>query len=696
MPMAVTGALVASGAALVSTSVYQRRSKKKLVERLYQPGRFGGESLESGNSLTETGTSLAEETSALAQEAMSEAYRNIGLAGAGMGFVLLGFTVATPLMFLSLPIYLYLSAPFILDGIRQIFQERRVGVAVMDSIVAISVLAFGFFWAAGIFFILYTISVMLITKTRNQSADGLVDLIGVAPRVAWIEVDGLEIERPVAELEVGDIIIVHSSEAIPVDGIVVDGMASVDQHMLTGESQPAEMAPGDKVFAATTVLSNELRIRVERKGEETVAAQIEHVLNSTASFQSSIESRGEIMADQGARPMLLLSALTLPFMGASSAIAVLFASFGYNMRIVAPLSVLNFLRKAMERSILVKDGRALESLSEVDTFVFDKTGTLTLEQPNVAAIHSTAGYSEEEILRYAAAAEHRQTHPVAHAIRDAAKERGLNVPTISDAHYEMGYGIRVQVEEKQILVGSERFMQMEDIAIPEAVAALQETSHVQGHSLIFIAIGNEVAGLLEMAPTIRSETQEMIHGLHERGMSMYIISGDAEAPTRHLANQLGIENYFAQVLPEDKADLIDKLQKEGRKVCFIGDGINDSIALKKANVSVSLRGASTIATDTAQVLLMDQSLKGVVPLVDLSRDMDRNMNNSMRISIVPSVLTLAGVYFFHFGILAANFIYCAGLLTAVGNSMLPALDKDKQITDKSPTDSAKGLLVHEA
>jgi Cu2+-exporting ATPase len=223
-------------------------------------------------------------------------------------------------------------------------------------------------------------------------------------------------------------------------------------------------------------------------------------------------------------------------------------------------------------------------------------------------------------------------------------------------------------------VGSERFMALEAVSMPAEAKALQTSKHQDGFSLVYVAVDNKIGGSIELRPTVRPEAKQIIDGLKQRHMELYIISGDHEKPTQHLARSLGIEHYFAETLPEDKASLISQLQQEGKSVCFVGDGINDSIALKKANVSISLRGASTIATDTAQIVLMDESLNQLPHLFDLALELDANMRDNFMASVVPGIICISGVYFLHFGVLAANLIYFIGLTAGVANAMSPWLD----------------------
>jgi Cu2+-exporting ATPase len=307
----------------------------------------------------------------------------------------------------------------------------------------------------------------------------------------------------------------------------------------------------------------------------------------------------------------------------------------------------------------------------VDTVLFDKTGTLTVEEPQVAAIHTVPGFTDKAVLRYAAAAEHRQTHPIARAIIKEAAVRNIALPLIDNARYEVGYGIKVSMEEKVICVGSDRFMTLEGVAIPEAIQAQQRVCQAEGHSLVMVAVDQQLAGAIELQPTIRPEAKEIVDELHRRGLTIAIISGDQEGPTRKLAQTLGIEQYFANTLPENKAALVEQLQQAGHAVCFVGDGINDSVALKKANVSVSLRGATTVATDTAQIVLMDQSLQQLRALFTLADEFDVNLKTGFVCAILPAVINIGGIFFWHWGLYASFAVYNLTMLNNLGIATFP-------------------------
>jgi heavy metal translocating P-type ATPase len=596
---------------------------------------------------------------------------NLAASVTAMGLATGGALLYPPLSLISVPVTLYTCVDIFQDAYKALFKERRIRVAFLDSIAVVGGLAVRAFFASALASSLYFLGRKLLLKTKANTHKRLIEIFGERPQFVWRLVDGVEVETPFEELRVGDIVVVNAGETVPVDGRITEGIASIDQRVLTGEAQPAEKGVGDGVFASTVVLSGRICIEVEKAGDETVAAQICEILNRTADYQSSIETKGQEIADRSVLPTLGISAIALPTLGPLGAITVLYSNYTDTLRIAAPLGMLNFLSIGSRSGLLVKDGRALELLNRIDTVVFDKTGTLTLEQPYVAAIYPLMGLSEDELLTFAAAAEYRQTHPIARAIQKAAAERGLALPKIDAAEYEVGYGIKVNIDEKLIRVGSHRFMEMESIAVPDEVCAQQEAAHEQGYSFVYVAISDSLAGAIELHPTIRPEAATVIKQLKKRGLSMTIISGDHEQPTRKLADELGIETYFAEVLPEDKANLVEKLQQKGKVVCFVGDGINDSIALKKANVSISLNGASTIATDTSQIILMDGTLNHLDQAFELASKFEGNLKTSMLTTFGPGIICVGGVFFFHFRILAAIMLYNASLVAGVTNAMVP-------------------------
>ena len=521
----------------------------------------------------------------------------------------------------------------------------------------------------------------IINRVENDSQRQLISVFSGHPEQVWLLRDGIEIQVDFYSIEAGDIIIVNAGEVIPADGRIQNGEGQADQHLLTGESRPAEKSVGDEVFASTLLLSGRLEIEATGTGNATTAARIGDVLNQTQNYKDTLMSRGQKVADRLLPVEIGIGALTLTLLGPNAALAVMWSNLGGNMAPLGSLSVLSYLQILSRRSILIKDGRVLESLREVDTAVFDKTGTLTLEQPTVGVIHTLNGFDEATVLRCAAAAEYRQTHPVAGAVLARARAEGIEPPAPDKAGYNVGYGIMVRAEGRVIHVGSARFLEREGIEAPSELKAVQRRAETKSHSLVYVAIDGRPAGVLELEPTVRPEAAEVIQELKRRGIRCCILSGDHEGPTRAMAERLGIDEYFAEVLPEDKASYVASLKDEGGFVCFVGDGINDAVALKTAQVSVSLKGASTAATDTAQVILMDGTLNNLIPLFETADEFEETMRRNLVISITPGTSIIGGVYLFHFGIAAAMGIFYLGCFTGLGNVLWPLVRHQEEETD---------------
>jgi len=333
-------------------------------------------------------------------------------------------------------------------------------------------------------------------------------------------------------------------------------------------------------------------------------------------------------------------------------LTILYSSPGSDIKVLASLQTLKHLTLAYHKGILVKDGRALENLLKVDTILFDKTGTLTSIQPEVGQIIPCDDLQEKEILTYAAAAERKLTHPIALAILAKAEKLNISLPNIDNANYQLSYGITVDIDNKTIKVGSTRFMTTEGINIPDQIQQAQIYCDIEGYSLVIISIDNVIKGAIEIQPQIRPEIYQVIQELRQSGIKhMAIISGDREQPTKRLATMLGMDDYFYDLLPQDKANLIEQMQNEGKTICFVGDGINDAIAMKKSDVSISMLGATSIATDTAQVILMDGGLSHLPYLFDISKQLDIKMKQSLLLCSGYGITNFCGAVFFHFTIL---------------------------------------------
>lgn len=604
--------------------------------------------------------------------------RRVLLAAGNLGIAWGATYLFPPLAIANIVFSTWLAwQPLYKRGYHLLVEKHRLSFPVVLFSSSVAAYFGGFFIPASVGLLMVMSTQKVMAHTEDHFRRGFVGAFGTQPRTVWVIIEGSEVEVPFITIKHGDILVLEAGQTVPVDGVITAGMATIDQHMLTGESQPAEKGVGDRVLAATLLLAGKLQVQVEKTGVETNAAEIASVLQNAAKYKISFASRIQDFNDQLVIPLLAVGGLSWLVLGPWAAAAIMSMGIGAMARVAGPLSMLSYMNVASRRGILIKDARALEVFKNVDTIVFDKTGTLTLEQPQVYGIHLCSVLDEATLLTYAAAAEVKQTHPIARAILAAATTRGLVLPTLDDAHYEAGFGIKVQVNQQSVWVGSWRFMEIEQLPVPAALNAAQAACHAKGHSLVLVAVGEQVVGAIELAPTIRLEAKQAVAELQAQGLTIYIISGDHEAPTRHLAQELGITHYYAGVLPKDKAALVEGLKADGRTVCFVGDGINDAIALSKADVSVSLRGATTIATDTAQIVLMSQDLSHLVFLREIARNFEGTMNTLFRLTLLPMALVIGTTFLLHTGIYFSILIRNIGIGSGVVLALLP-LRNDNQ------------------
>jgi heavy metal translocating P-type ATPase len=569
-------------------------------------------------------------------------------------------------------LFAFTAIPSFCGAYDVIVKERRLGVDVLDSIVVLGCLATLQIFPGTILAWCLSAARALVRRTEDNSKKLLLGAFGKQPRYVWQVSDGIETEMPLDRLEKGDVVAVHTGETVPVDGIIVDGMAMIDQAALTGESTPSEKGIGDRVFASTVMVAGKIHVAVEKSGSETATARIAQILNDSAGYKLAVQHKGERLADKAVIPTLCLGGLALTTLGPPGAVAVINSDLGTGIRMAAPLAMLSSLALCAQKGVLVKDGRALDLLCDVDTVLFDKTGTLTRERPEVGRVIADQGLSPPQILRFAAAAERRFHHPIARAILQKAVDDGLHLPPTDATQYKVGYGIAVGIDGHLVRVGSRRFMESEGVALTRRVEDALDEVHREGHTMVMVAVDDALGGAIELRASVRPEVRGIVNGLRARGINhIAIISGDHEVPTRRLAEELGMDRYFAQVLPADKADYVEQLQREGRKVCFVGDGINDAIALKKANVSISLRGATSIATDTAHVVFLEQSLGKLCELHDIARSLERNVRNSWLMILGPNLTCIAGVFTLGFGIGASVVTNNVAGLAALFNGLLP-------------------------
>lgn len=575
-------------------------------------------------------------------------FASLALASVGIGsFIILAAVINA-----------YLSLVLIQIGLRDMREQGRFTARGKWGIINVTLIAGGLINPG--LYLLQLQSVMnimgilidkFIETVYGQSSEQLVDVFGQLPQTVSIIRAGEPVVCPISEVQAGDTVVVEAGQVVPVDGRIVFGHASIDQHALTGEAQPAEKGSGDTVLASTLILMGTIHIEVEQSNATTLAAQITEILNNTSSEHTTMALRGVKIADDLAIASILAGLVALPLQGVTSMIALWGVPIGNALLATSPVSLMNYLGFAASSGILIKDGRSLEQLSKIDTIVFDKTGTLTLDQPTVYAVHSFGEATRSRILMFAATLEQRQTHPIAAAIREAAATENLTLVEVDETRVELGYGLTGLIDGKQVMLGSQRLMEIQSIAIEPHISALAEERQAIGHSIVYLAVDDVLCGMIELAPTMRPESRLVIEAIHANGMQTYMITGDHEQPAQALANTLGIDHVFANVLPAQKAELVEMLQAEGRSVMFVGDGINDSIALRKAQISVSIRGATTVATDTAQIILMDGTIQHLPALFEVARQYERDLRLLYTLAVPLPLMFVGGILVFGWGVI---------------------------------------------
>ena len=552
--------------------------------------------------------------------------------------------VAPPLAAVALPPLLMLSAwPMVKRAYRSVFKDKRANVDVLDFSATSLLAAQGLFPMATFMVMLINIADYIRDLTVNRSKRAIEEVLSYQSYEAWVIRDGEKQRIPVSEIRLGETIVIYPGERIPVDGRVLLGKALVDQAMLTGESMPVEKNRDDEVYAATVLREGELHVKAERIGDETEVAGIVRLVDNAPAKETKIQN----YAIKWANDLVPWSfagagfATTLGGLGLTGASAVLIVDYGTGIRIAAPTTVLSAMTKAIRHGILIKGGRHMENLAEVDAIVFDKTGTLTAGQPDLIDVVPINGAARDEVLTLAAAAEHRLSHPVAHAIVRAARSANLTIPERTHADYVLGLGVLSDVNGRRVLVGSQRFMTAQGLGLSARVKRRIGEIEEQAVSPLCVAVDGEIIGLLSYADRIRSESAQVIRELRQRDIKeIILLSGDHRNVAEQVGRTLGVDRVIAEAFPGEKADIVKKLQRQGHKVAVVGDGINDSPALAHADVGIAVEGGTDVARETAHVMLLHGGLWKIPVAIDISREAVGLIKQNWQIISIPNTLAL--------------------------------------------------------
>lgn len=515
-----------------------------------------------------------------------------------------------------------------------------------------------YFESAATIITLILLGKYLEAKTKGRTSETIKKLIGLAPKTAKVIHDDKEIEIPIDEVEVGDIIIVRPGEKIPVDGIVVEGTTSIDESMLTGESIPVEKKAGDGVVGASINKNGMIKFKATKVGKDTALAQIIKLVESAQGSKAPIARLADLISGYFVPIVIVIAALSgLAWFIAGKGtifsltifISVLVIACPCALGLATPTAIMVGSGKGAENGVLIKSGGALEMAHRINTIVFDKTGTLTEGKPKVTNIYNVE-IDENELLAYAASCEKASEHPLGEAIVKEAEGRNLNLYPAMDFSAIPGHGIRAKVNGKQILLGNRKLMNEMNIDIKGAENEF-ETYANEGKTPMFISIDGRMAGIIAVADVLKENSRRAIERLHNMRIEVAMITGDNRKTAEAIARQVGIDRVLAEVLPQDKASEVKKLQEEGKKVAMVGDGINDAPALAQADVGIAIGSGTDVAIESADIILMKSDILDVVTAVQLSKATIRNIKqnlfwafgyNTLGIPVAAGLLTLFG------------------------------------------------------
>lgn len=523
-----------------------------------------------------------------------------------------------------------MSAKYIWKGIKTLM-ERKLEVPVLDATaIGVSILRSDFDTAGSVMFLL-GIGELLEEWTHKKSVDDLARTMSLNVGKVWLKTEDQAVLVPSSKIKAGDQVVVHMGNVIPFDGEVVDGEAMINQASLTGESVPVRRTIGNYVYAGTVVEEGEVTINVKAVGGSSRYEKIAAMIEDSEKLKSGLESRAEHLADKLVPYSLGGTALTwLLTRNTTKALSILMVDFSCALKLAMPISVLSAIREAGMYKITVKGGKYLEAVAEADTIVFDKTGTLTKAKPTVAKVVSFNEMNEDELLRIAACLEEHFPHSMAKAVVSAAKAKHLDHEEMhSKVEYIVAHGISTQIEGKKAVIGSYHFVfEDEKVIIPDGKKE-QFDNLPEEYSHLYMAIEGKLAAVICIEDPLREEAAEVIKELREAGLSKIVMmTGDSERTAKAIAKRVGVDEYYAEVLPEDKASFCDKEKAAGRKVIMIGDGINDSPALSAANVGIAINDGAELAREIADITVGADNLRELVTLKKISNGLIKRISHN--------------------------------------------------------------------
>jgi Cu+-exporting ATPase len=532
-----------------------------------------------------------------------------------------------------------------------------------------------YFESAAVITTLVLLGQVLELRARMRTSGAICALLDLAPKMARrVSADGMETDVALSEVQVGNILRIRPGEKIPVDGIALSGSGTVDESMLTGEAMPVVKKPGERLAGATINGAGSFLMRAERVGKDTVLSQIVQLVAKAQRSRAPVQRYADRISAVFVPAVLVIAGLTFIVWSLAgpeprlahalvSMVSVLIIACPCALGLATPMAVMVGTGRGAREGILIKNAEALERLADIDLIAFDKTGTLTEGRPKLLTLNARPPYSEQDILKLIASLEQGSEHPLAVALLDAARKRGIALDRVGTFQALSGRGVRGEIGGKSVVFGNRSLMQASGIDI-DSSAGEAERLHGQGQTIMFLGVNGGYAGLAGVADPVKPGTYEAVRELHREGVKLMMLTGDNVATAEAVGRVLGIDRIAAEVRPEGKAEWIQKLQAEGCRTAMAGDGINDAPALARADVGVAMATGTDIAMESAQVTLLHGDLRGLLQALRLSRATMRNIRQNLFLAFIYNVLAVpvaAGILFRWTGWLLSPMIASAAM-----------------------------------
>lgn len=556
---------------------------------------------------------------------------------------------------------------------------------------------FIYFEAASVITVLVLLGQVLELKAKSRTNQAIKALLNRAAKNAHLLVDGQEKEISIDQVKVGDILKVKPGEKIPVDGVVTEGSSFVDESMITGEPTPVEKQKKDAVIGSTINQTGSFLMEARHVGSEMLFARIIQMVSEAQRSKAPIQKLADKVSGYFVPAVVLIALLTFiiwAWIGPEphfvfalvNAIAVLIIACPCALGLATPMSIMVGVGRGAQEGVLIKNAQALEALEKVNVLMIDKTGTLTEGKPKITQINVVEGWTENALLKMAAAVEKNSEHPLAHAIVQGALERNLNIPSVEQFNSITGYGVTGSIQGKKVLVGNLNLMKENPIDIPPHVLTRAQTTQEEAQTIIFVAIDGQVIGFITVADPIKASTSKAIEELHQLGIRIIMLTGDNVSMAQGIAKKLKIDEVHAEINPKDKHLLVQQLMKEKNIVAMAGDGINDSPALAAADVGIAMGTGTDVAIESAGVTLVKGDLSGIVKAIALSRATMRNIRQNLFFAFIYNAAGIpiaAGLLYPFIGLLLNPMIASAAMTFSSVSVILNALRLRAHSTQKN-------------